>query len=194
MFIIGASGHARVVIDALENLGIAIEGIFDSDEYLTSCLGYPVFSMEKFLPQPTSEAVIAIGNNVWRKKVSKIYDGSVKWARVIHPSAVVSRHTVLGHGSVIMAGAIIQANATVGQHSIINTKASVDHDCEVGDFTLIAPDVTLCGDVRIGSNCLIGAGATVIPGVKIGDDCFIGAGSVVLRDVRSGEKVNGVIK
>lgn len=194
MYILGASGHARVLIDLVETLDMEITEVFDNDTNITSCLGYPVSPMESLDPNPSIEAIIAIGNNVWRKSLAETYEDRLSWARLIHPSATVSKYAVLGPGSVVMAGAIIQSKAIIGLHAIINTKASIDHDCKVGDFTLIAPNVTLCGNVCIGSSCLIGAGTTVIPGITIGDDCIVGAGSVVLRDLRSGEKVNGLIK
>jgi len=194
MYIIGASGHARVIIDSLETLGIQIEGIYDKDKNISSCLHYAVEPMNEFLPAMNKVLIIAIGNNLWRKKLAIEYDNKVRWATILHPSAAVSKYADIGQGSVVMAGTVIQAGARIGHHVIINTKASVDHDCEIGDYTLIAPGVTLCGSVKVGTECLIGAGATLIPGVKVGNNCYIGAGAVVLRDVRDGEKVFGVVK
>ena len=194
MFLIGASGHARVIIDALESLNIEINGVFDQDLSISSCLQYPVQPMESFHPAPDTVLFIAIGNNGWRKKLVMEYDKDVKWGTIIHPAAVVSTYAQVGEGTVVMAGAVIQANAQIGNHAIINTKASVDHDCTVGDFTLIAPGVTICGGARVGAECLIGAGATLIPGVEIGDRCYVGAGAVVLRNVADGERVFGIVK
>ncbi|HSJ68493.1 MAG TPA: acetyltransferase [Anditalea sp.] len=194
MYIIGASGHARVIIDTLESLGIQIEGIYDKDVSISTCLDYPVNSMEDFLPGQDKVLIIAIGNNGWRKRLVLEYDQKVRWGTILHPAAIVSKYADIGQGTAIMAGAVIQANAKIGNHSIINTKASVDHDCTVGDFSLIAPGVTLCGGAKVGSGCLIGAGATLIPGVDVGDNCYIGAGSTVLRNVSAGEKVFGIVK
>jgi len=194
MYIIGASGHARVIIDTLECLGIKIEGIYDKDENISHCLDYPVDPMVSFSPGMDKVVIIAIGNNSWRKNLALQFDKKVRWSTILHPSAVVSKYAEIGQGSVVMAGAVIQANAKIGHHTIINTKASVDHDCVVGDYTLIAPAVTLCGSAKVGSECLIGAGATLIPGVEVGDNCYIGAGAVVLRNISDGEKVFGIVK
>lgn len=194
MYIIGASGHARVIIDTLESLGIQIEGIFDKDKNISTCLDYPVDPMESFIPGKDKVLIIAIGNNSWRKNLAVQFDKKVRWSTILHPSAVVSKYADIGQGTVVMAGAVVQANAKIGNHTIINTKASVDHDCAIGDYTLIAPGVTICGGAKVGSECLIGAGATLIPGVEVGDNCYIGAGAVVLRNVVDGEKVFGVVK
>jgi sugar O-acyltransferase (sialic acid O-acetyltransferase NeuD family) len=194
MYIIGASGHAKVIIDMLESLGLDIKGIYDKDINISTCLHYPVNPMEDFLPGRDKVLIIAIGNNRWRKNLVLEYNQKVRWGTILHPSAVVSKYADIGQGTVIMAGAVIQANAKIGNHTIINTKASVDHDCSVGDYTLIAPGVTLCGGASVGAECLIGAGATLIPGVEVGDNCYIGAGAVVLRNVKEGEKVFGIVK
>jgi len=194
MYLIGASGHARVIVDTLESLNIGIDGIFDKDRTISSCLHHQVRPMEDFLPGSDKVLFIAIGNNGWRKRLVLQYDKKIKWATIIHPAAVVSNYALIGEGTAVMAGAVIQANAQIGNHVIINTKASVDHDCAVGDYTLIAPGVTVCGGVKVGTECLIGAGATLIPGVEIGDGCYVGAGAVVLRNVPAGEKVFGTVK
>jgi len=194
MFIIGASGHARVIVDTLESLDIGIDGIFDRDPTISSCLHHPVQPMESFHPESDKVLIIAIGNNGWRKRLVLQYDKKVRWGTIIHPSAVVSRYTHIGEGTAVMAGAVIQTSAKIGNHVIINTKATVDHDCVIGDYTLIAPGVTLCGGTKVGTECLIGAGATLVPGVEIGDGCYVGAGAVVLRNVSSGERVFGIVK
>lgn len=125
--------------------------------------------------------IISIGSNNARRLVSERYH--VKYAKAIHPTAVVSSFAEIGDGTVVMPGAIIQADATIGRHCIINTGASIDHECVIDDFAHVSPHATLCGNVRVGKGTLIGAGAIVIPGVRIGEGCTVGAGSVVLHDI-----------
>ncbi|KEO72338.1 acetyltransferase [Anditalea andensis] len=194
MYIIGASGHARVIIDTLESVGEKIEGVFDQNKDVKTCLDYPVGSMENFIPAYEKVVFIAIGNIQWRKKLVLLFDCKVSWGKVLHPAATVSKYSVLGEGTCVMAGAVVQANVEIGRHVIINTHASVDHDCIVGDYSLIAPNVTLCGGAKVGAECLIGAGAILVPGIEIGDNCTVGAGSVILRNIANGEHVSGIVK
>lgn len=180
MYLYGASGHAKVIIDILEAMGKKITALVDDNVAVETLQGYPVVHSAKGL----SPFIISIGNNATRKKIAQSLLCSFETA--IHPSAVVSKRATIGCGSVVMQGAIIQPDAVVGSHSIVNTGASIDHECFVGDYVHISPHATLCGNVSVGEGTWIGAGTTVIPGIKIGRWCVIGAGSVVSHDIPDG--------
>lgn len=177
MYLYGASGHAKVIIDLLESKGITVDGLIDDNPAIDSLLGYRV--EHTFHGQ--SPLILSIGSN----RIRKILDHRLQtaWGRAIHPAAIVSPRATVGEGSVIMAGAILQVDVMVGRHCIINTGTSVDHECEIGDYVHLSPHATLCGNVHVGEGTWIGAGATIIQGVKIGRWCTIGAGSVVTKDV-----------
>lgn len=180
MYLYGASGHAKVIIDILRANHVHVEELFDDDENLHTLLGYPVLrSMEVKGP-----LIISIGNNSIRKKIAESLD--VEFGRAIHPSAIVSEEVRIEYGSVVMQGAIVQSDTNIGKHCIINTGASVDHECMIGDYVHISPHCTLCGNVQVGEGTWIGAGTTIIPGVKIGKWSVIGAGSVVTKDIPDG--------
>lgn len=177
MYLYGASGHAKVIIDILRANNETIEALFDDNESVTSLLDYPVLRSTEV----RGELIISIGNNRVRQKVAESL--SVEFGRAIHPSAVVSKESRIEVGSVVMQGTIIQSGVQIGKHVIINSGASVDHECVIGDYVHVSPHCTLCGNVTIGEGAWIGAGTTVIPGVKIGKWSVIGAGSVVTKDV-----------
>lgn len=180
MYLYGASGHAKVIIDILTARGISVDGLIDDNKSVDELLGYPVFHGETDL----SPLIISIGQNSIRKKIAESLN--VDFGTAVHPSAILSDFAVLGEGSVVMQGAVIQSCASIGAHCIINTGASLDHDCRIGNFVHISPHATLCGNVSVGEGTWIGAGATVIPGVKIGKWSVVGAGSVVLDDIPDG--------
>lgn len=178
MYLYGASGHAKVIIDILKSQNRVIEGLVDDNETINDLLGYPVNQHKgDFNP-----VIISIGDNKIRKKVNEKLIGK-NFGTAIHSSAVISEYSSVDEGSVVMQGAIIQSSCKIGKHVIINSGASVDHDCIVEDFAHISPHATLCGHVSVGEGTWIGAGSTVIPGVKIGKWCVIGAGSVVTKDI-----------
>lgn len=187
MYIYGASGHAKVVIDILEACGRQIDGLVDDNPDIKNLSGYLV---GRESPE-NSEIIIAIGNCATRRKVAE-KSGRLAAPAAVHPSAIISSKASIGDGTVVMQGAVVQADAKIGRHCIINTKASIDHECIIGDYVHIAPGCTLSGDVKIGDGTWIGAGATVIQGITIGKDCYIGAGSVVVRDIPDGVKAYGV--
>lgn len=190
MVFYGASGHAKVVIEAWLASGGTVTAICDDNESIKSLLGYPVSG--KYDPSrfPKTDVIISIGSNQIRQKLAASL--SCTFGTVVHPSTVISPTCKIGAGTVVMAGVVVNADTVVGQHVILNTCASVDHDCVIGDFAHISPNATLCGGVTIGEGTHIGAGATVIPNVSVGKWATIGAGSVVTRDVPDGAVVVGV--
>lgn len=182
MYIYGASGHGRVIIDIIDSYE-KIHGVFDDDLEKKEILGYPVLG-----PIPDdyifhSDLFIAIGDNRTRKALADQLKDRVKFASIIHDSVIFSKRANIGDGCVIMEGAIVKVATTIGNQTIINSGASVDHDCIIGDFVHIAPQATLCGGIEVGEGTMIGANSVILPGVKIGKWCTIGAHSVVNKDV-----------
>lgn len=187
MYIYGASGHGRAIIDLID-AHEKIHGIFDDNPRVDSLLGYPVLGPIPESFKFNSDLIIAIGDNRIRSFIAEKLKSKVRFANIIHDTVVFSRRADLGVGCVVMENAIVKVNTTLGDHVIINTGASIDHDCKIGDFVHIAPQVTLCGGISVGEGTLVGAKSVVLPGVKIGNWCTIGAGSVVIHDVPDGHK------
>lgn len=177
MYLYGASGHAKVIMDILEANQIKIEGLIDDNPEVNELLGYPVFHQRNDL----SPLIISIGNNQIRKKIAEKLD--VEFGTVIHPSAVVSPSAKIGEGTVIMPGAVINADAVIGKHCIINTGSTIDHECVIEDYCHIAPGVNISGCTTVGEGTWVGVGSCVIQCLHIGKNCMIGAGSVVVKDI-----------
>jgi acetyltransferase EpsM len=190
MYLFGASGHAKVIVDILLSKDVQVKGFYDEDESKTDLWGIPVIGKTKDFNDPIVECIVSIGKNDTRKKVVEQL-GDVEFGSAIHKTANIGSHVEIGEGTVIMAGTIINADAKIGEHVIINTSASVDHDCTIGDFSHIAPNASLCGGVEVGEGTLVGAGATIIPLIKIGKWCTIGAGAVVVEDIPDNSVVVG---
>jgi len=178
MYLYGASGHAKVIIDILKSQRKDIFGLIDDNVLINELLGYPVYHEVG----TRSPLIISIGDNKTRKKIVERL-GDICFETAVHASAILSDTCSIKEGTVVMQGAIIQSCSEIGSHCIINTGASVDHDCKVEDFVHVSPHATLCGNVTVGEGSWIGAGSVVIPGVKIGKWSIIGAGSVVIENV-----------
>ena len=191
--VLGAGGHAKVVIATLRSVGETVVAILDDDPttWGRELLGVPVRGEMAALADHGNRAVIAVGSNTARAAIAAKFP-AVAWVTVVHSSAVIAEGVRLGPGTVVFAGAVIQPDTVLGAHVILNTLASVDHDCVVEAFCHLAPGVRLAGDVRIGRGAFLGIGAAVIPGRRIGAAAVIGAGAVVVRDVEAGATVVGV--
>lgn len=197
VFVFGASGHAKVVIDALERAGVAkVILVCDDDQakHGTRLMGYPVTSREELLARrgEAGAGVVGIGDNTLRLGIAAWLSGQgCTLARVVHPDASIGREVEIEEGTVVMAGCVVNSGTRLGRNVIVNTGATVDHDCSVGDGVHIAPGSHLCGGVTIGAGTLIGAGTTIIPGVRVGSGVLIGAGSTVLKDLPDGARAGG---
>ena len=178
IYLYGAGGHAKVILDILKSQGITVSGIIDDNLDIESLMGIPVFHAGIASP-----LIISIGSNRIRKNIAeKIGDDSAS-PFLCDKSAIISDCASIEKGTVVMQGVIIQTSAKIGKHCIINTGSSIDHDCLIQDYVHIAPRCTLCGGVQIGEGSFIGAGSVVIPNIRIGKWSIIGAGSVVTRDI-----------
>ncbi len=181
VYLYGASGHAKVVIDIAKLAYVDVPCLIDDNQQVNELAGKPVVHSADGL----SPMIITIGDCQIRRTVAQKL-GARGYLTVIHPAAIMADSVKLGSGTVIMAGAIMNPYVEVGNHCIINTGASLDHDAKIGDFVHIAPHCTLCGGVTVGEGTWVGAGTTVIQGIHIGKNCFIGAGSVVVKDIPDG--------
>ena len=184
MHLFGASGHAKVIIDILNQCDEIIESIFDDNSQIDNLLNYSVcLPTVDSLSMPEGPYIVTIGDNATRKVITKRF--ILKYGVAIHPRSTIAANVHVGEGSVVMANATINASSTIGNHTIINTSSIVEHDTIVEDYSHISPNACLCGSVIVGNGTHIGAGAVVLPGIRIGRSCIIGAGSVVVQDIPS---------
>jgi sugar O-acyltransferase (sialic acid O-acetyltransferase NeuD family) len=182
IYLYGASGHAKVIIETLELEQKRVGGLVDVNPEITTLLEYPVFQNVPSVFNFNKDCfIVSIGNNAIRKKM--VNQLAVKFSSAIHPSANLSKRTLMGEGTVVMAGVTVNTVCEVGKHVILNTNCCIDHDCVIGDFVHLSPNVALAGGVSVGEGTHVGIGASVIQGVKIGKWVTIGAGAVVLKEV-----------
>jgi sugar O-acyltransferase (sialic acid O-acetyltransferase NeuD family) len=202
LIIIGAGGHAKVLIDCLLNQrNCNIMGILDNNTSMHGqrVLGIPVLGGDDKISEFPADAVKlvnAIGSvdvPVRRQLVFQQFkDVGYQFYSVIHANACIGQGVQLGEGVQVMAGAILQTECYIGDNVLINTGASIDHEVQLGNHTHIAPGVVISANVLIGDESHIGARAVIIQGLKIGKRCLVGAGAVVVNDVGAGERVVGV--
>ena len=182
MYLYGASGHCKVIIDSIESsTNKIVEGVFDDNFELKEILNIPIYNFETFDKSRIQELIISVGNNSARKIIAESI--SVNYALVIHSKATVSKYAFIDKGTSIMANAVVNASAKIGKHCIVNTGAIVEHDCELADYVHVSPNASLAGNVKIGEGSHIGIGAQIIQDITIGKWVTIGAGTVVIRDV-----------
>lgn len=185
LIILGAGGHARVILDIAIQCHYEVIGFLDDHTEIQSISGYPVLgaidTCMTFRHDPDMAFIIGIGSNQTRADLSARYP--LSWASLVHPRAVIGMNAKIGEGTVVMANATINPDASIGSHVIINTSCVVEHDCQIGDCAHISPGAVLAGGVTIGARTHVGAGAVVRNQIAITSGCLIGAGAVVVRNI-----------
>lgn len=192
LVILGAGGIAIVAADIARCQGFNVVGFLDDSPEKRGTLfcGAPVlgdFNMLSELRQVVPQVVVAFSNCRGRLNVAhNVLSYGFSLANLIHPSAIISQHARLEHGSIIMPGVIVNSGAHVGSNTILNTAASVDHECRIGDGVHIGPGARLSGLVTVGTATWIGIGSVIRESIHIGNDVLLGAGSLVLKDIPDG--------
>ncbi|MBX3456281.1 acetyltransferase [Ferrovibrio sp.] len=201
VLVIGAGGHAKVLVGALLRLGRPIRGLLDAERsrHGTMLLGQPVLGGDEQLEgvDPGSLLLVnglgSVGLPIARQRLfERLTAKGFRFASVIDPAAFVSPDVAMAAGVQVMAGAVVQPGCSLGENCIVNSRASLDHDCSIGAHAHVAPGAVLSGEVRVGEGSHLGTGAVVIQGRSIGAGSLVAAGAVVVRDVAAGEKLAGV--
>jgi sugar O-acyltransferase (sialic acid O-acetyltransferase NeuD family) len=199
VIVFGAGGHAKVVVDVLEQMeSYQIVGLVDDSLELKGTVrgGYSVLGNKDDLAG-MSEAgidgvIVALGDNYRRKRVcEEVERMGFKLVSAIHPSAVIGSRVRIGAGTLVVAGVVVNVDAEIGENVIVNTGATIDHDCRIAAHVHLSPGVHLAGRVTVGACTHVGIGAVVLPNLTIGANCVVGAGSVVRENVPDGVVVVG---
>lgn len=187
VIVIGSSGHAKVIIDAInkerhyEIIGLLDDFRMKGETTMNVPVIGKVSDIKNFLQY---SFIIGVGSNHGRFSIyNKLIELGLNYINVIHPSAIIGSDVSLGVGNFFAAGTIVNSGTIIGNHCIINTGATVDHDNTLEDFVSIAPNASLAGNVTVERGSLIGMGSCVIEKRKIARQTIIGAGSVVTKDI-----------
>lgn len=196
LLVIGAGGHARVVIDVARAAGYDPVAALDPDSIGSTCNGVLVVGddamAQRLFDEGVTQGVVAIGDNRLRWMLGeRLRAIGFTLPPVVHPSAIVSPSARVGDGAVLMPLAVVNASATIGRLAIVNTAAVVEHDCAIGDGAHVAPGCRLGGTVSVGTGALLGIGSVVRPEASIGDFAVIGAGSTVIGDIAGHQVATG---
>jgi sugar O-acyltransferase (sialic acid O-acetyltransferase NeuD family) len=188
IILIGGGGHCKSVIDVIEQEGkFQIIGIVDKPELLgVKVLGYPVIGNDSDLVDLSKKyryALVTVGQIKSSSLRVRLFKLAIKvgltMPNIISPRSYVSKHAMIGQGTVIMHDALVNANAKIGENCIINSKALIEHDAIIEDFCHIATNTVINGAAIVRQGSFLGSGVITKQGVKVEKNSFIKAGSLV---------------
>lgn len=188
IILIGGGGHCKSVIDVIEQENrFSIAGIVEKPNLLGSNIhGYPVIGSDfdlKNLATRCDYAIITVGHIHSPNIRVKLYDLAKKTGFIlpviISPRAYVSKHSIIGEGTVVMHDALINASVSIENNCIINSKALIEHGTKISNHCHISTNATINGDVTIEEKSFIGSGAVANNSITIKKNSFIKAGSLI---------------
>lgn len=186
LILIGGGGHCAACIDVVEqDAKFEIAGIVDRDAASKGLLGYPILGNDDDLSGLRSSydyALITVG----QIKSASIRVRLFEYAKslgftlvtIVSPRAYVSKHALIGEGTIIMHDALINARAKIGRNCIINTKALIEHDAAIGDNCHISTGAIVNGSVLVKQGTFIGSNAVTKESIQTKGNDFIKAGSL----------------
>ena len=198
--LIGAGGHCRSCIDAIESEGrwriAAIVG--QAAQLGSSILGYPIDAVDADLPalrQRFSYALVTVGQIDSAALRIRLYQDALALGFslpvVKASSAYVSAHASVGAGTLVGHGAIVNAGATIGENCIINSRALIEHDATIGSHCHVSTGAILNGHVHLGEGSFIGSGAVIRESLQLGEQCFVAMGIRVSDAVPALSRISG---
>lgn len=196
LVVVGAGGCGREVLQlALHQNGVEptweILGFVDDNKDLKGgkINGFPVLGDIDWLVANAvgKYAVIALGEPKLKKGAGERLQGSgIRYATLIHPTAVIGEFVDLGEGTVVCAGTVLTVNIKVGKHVIINVNSCIGHDAVIEDYVTLAICANVMGEVTVGEGCYVATGVTIRNRVAIGPNSIIGLGATVVGNLPGG--------
>lgn len=155
ILIIGAGGHAKVVLDAILKTG-DYEVIGFADDHLFSGMevteGYSVITNTNSLndfKDCFDRFVVAIDDNKSRCTLYQNLINEYEPATIIHPDASIATSAEIGAGTVILAQAVINSHVQIGVNCLINSLCLIDHGTIIGEHSHIAQGTIIGSEVHI---------------------------------------------
>lgn len=199
IIIIGGIGTAIVIADQIydaqkrfgqkiEVIGLALDDLSGGNEIS----GYPILCpinqlFDKYKKYDDVKFIYSLYRpDIMKERTKLLYDLQIpdeKFTNFIHPTVMVARSAIIGHGNVFLANVVINCNAIIGNYNTVNSGTLLGHDIKIGNNNYFAGQVCVGSGLTIGNQNFIGLNTSIRNGIKIGDDNIVGMSSNITKDV-----------
>ena len=172
IIIIGGIGTAIVIADQIydaqkrfgqkiEVIGLALDDLSGGNEIS----GYPILCpinqlFDKYKKYDDVKFIYSLYRpDVMKERTKLLYDLQIpdeKFTNFIHPSVMVARSAIIGHGNVFLANVVINCNAIIGNYNTVNSGTLLGHDIKIGNNNYFAGQVCVGSGLTIGNQNFIG--------------------------------------
>ena len=181
LLIVGAGGLGRMV---MESACKKYECYFVDDNYEVGEEICGVKVIGKIgdiseLKKAYNNLIVAIGNNMFREKVTNIaIECGYDIPNIFNFTAYISDFASFGYGCIVLSNASIQNGAKLGNGVVITANVEVHHDTTVNDYALIYSNSTIRTFASVGKRVKIGSNVSISNSVIVEDDEIIENGEV----------------
>jgi sugar O-acyltransferase (sialic acid O-acetyltransferase NeuD family) len=197
LLILGTRTFAEEVADLATMIpGVEVAGFvenMDPQRCRQPLEGLPVYWIDDIGPLAGNHrAVCALSTTFRSRYVEQAAQKGLAFATLIHPSAIVSKQSVVGEGSILSVATVVGSHTVLGSHVIVNRGALIGHHTTIGRYCSIQPGANVAGACSIGEATYVGMGAIILDHITVGCHSVVAAGSVVTRDVPDHTQVMGI--
>jgi sugar O-acyltransferase (sialic acid O-acetyltransferase NeuD family) len=193
VYIVGAGGLGREILDALFALGRTADELVLVDDHpaTVEVHGVPVRRPEEIAG--SGRYVVAVGDPAVRRSLfERMQRLGLLPTSVVHPRATVAHDVMVPKGCLILANAFVSTNVRLDAHTQVHYNATVGHDSVLDKFVTVLPGANVAGTVVLHSDVTVGSNACVLPGRIVGARTLIGAGAVVTKHHPADQLLVGV--
>jgi UDP-perosamine 4-acetyltransferase len=200
IYLLGVGKSTPVFMDLAEQCGYKIMGLYHYNEERTGETEHGVLIIGSFHDLFSRESLqglnflATMGDIKIRAELSeKIRMKKGFLPSLIHPTAIISRFSIIEDGVCIGAFSNIQADSHLNQDTVILSGVNISHNNTIGKACFIAGGSTIGASTIIGDFVFIGQGVLTISlkVERIGDYAYICAGSLVTKSVLQNDVVAG---
>ncbi len=200
IYLLGVGKSTPVFMDLAEQCGYKIMGLYHYNEERTGETEHGVLIIGSFHDLFSRESLqglnflATMGDIKIRAELSeKIRMKKGFLPSLIHPTAIISRFSIIEDGVCIGAFSNIQADSHLNQDTVILSGVNISHNNTIGKACFIAGGSTIGASTIIGDFVFIGQGVLTISlkVERIGDYAYICAVSLVTKSVLQNDVVAG---
>ena len=145
IFLIGAGGHAKTIMDIMNSQGIQVDAIVSkksdsSYDFLKNIMNMDDDKVFNYSPNEVflANGIGSVPGNSARASIFKKFrDQSYEFLSIKSEASIVSNLCKIGMGVQVMPGAIVNTGAIIGENTIINSGAIIEHDCVIGKIIIL---------------------------------------------------------
>jgi acetyltransferase EpsM len=205
LVIIGGTGNGTVAASTVEDIN-AVEKEWEIVGFLNDfetgpIVGYPVLGK---IDYPTAQELLEddevyflytlISAKLNFKFLHKLTDLDIpvnRFAKIIHPTAVISKFAEIGYGVSIQPFVSVGPGVTIGNHIQIFAQSLIGHNATLDDYSYVANNACVGAHVHLNEGAYLGTNCSLLENVTLGEWSLVGMGAVVLEDVPPYTKVVG---